>query len=113
MKLSSKIILATFNTSKSGKSFIRIDGDTMLVVNSNIATMIKAGEVEEVEFQAGSDLMDKADPTKVAFKTMQVKDFTTSRIHQLHEANKLIKAIKAFNDNRYKAAMKKLEGLTL
>lgn len=105
MKILGKVILATFNTSKSGKSLIRIDGDTMIVVNSNIGEMIKRGEVEEVEFQAGADLMDQADPNKVAFKTMNVKDFTQSALSKLQNANALCAAFDGVDQDKVTKAL--------
>ena len=105
MKYSAKLILATFNSSKSGKSLIKIEGDTMFVVNSNVAAMCKSGEISEVEFAEGTPLMDQADPSKVAFKTMQVKDFTESALNRIEQAKRFVDAAEGVDQDKFKAAI--------
>lgn len=113
MKKSSKLILATFNTSASGKSLIHIDGDTMYVVNSNVAEMLRKGEIDEVTFAAGADLMDRNEPTKVAFKTMQVTDFTESAATRLQRASAIVTAYDAIDTDKLTKALELAKTITI
>lgn len=112
MKYSAKFILAMFNRSKSGKSWVYVDGKTMYVISDAVYNMLKSGEVIEVEFAAGGDLMAD-DKVTVAFNTMKVKDWTESLASRAAAANKVIKTAESFNQAKYNATKKKLEGLTL
>lgn len=77
-KKSSAEVIALFNASTSGKSFIKVEGDTMFMVSKAVHNMCVEGKIKDIEFVAGQDLMDRDDATKVAFKTMNVKGFTPS-----------------------------------
>lgn len=113
MKYSAKFILAMFNKSKSGKSWIYVDGKTMYIISNAVYNMIVANNVTEVEFAKGEDLMDEADPTKLVFSTMKVKDWTESVTAKLAAKSAEIEAIEQFDQDRYAAAMKKLEGIVI
>lgn len=111
MKYSAKFILAMFNRSKSGKSWIYVDGDTMYVISDAVYNMIKNGDLVEVEFASGGDLNNE-DGT-LAFHTMKVKDWTESLASRAQAANKVIAAAESFDQAKYDAAKKKLEGLVI
>lgn len=105
MKLTAKVILATFNTSKSGKSLIRIEGDTMIIVNATVADMCRKGEIDEVTFTDGQPLMDQADPNKVVFNTKNVSDFKESAIARLQQANALCLAYDGVDEEKVSKAI--------
>lgn len=111
MKYGAKFIIAMFNKSKSGKSWIYVDNQTMYVISDSVYNMVKNGEITEIEFAAGGEL--KNDDGSLAFNTMKVKDWTESLASRAAAANKVIEAAESFDQAKYDAAKKKLEGLTL
>lgn len=111
MKYTAKFILAMFNKSKSGKSWVYVDGITMYVISDAVYNMLKSGDVVEVEFAIGGDL--KNEDGTLAFNTMKVKDWTESLASRATAANKVIDAAESFDQAKYDAAKKKLEGLVI
>jgi len=113
MKFSAKFILAMFNKSKSGKSWIYVDGVKMYIISDAVYQMLRNNEIVETEFSAAGDLTDEADPTKVVFNTFRVKDWVESAITRIEQANKLITAVAAFDNDAYIKAKKVAEGLVI
>lgn len=100
-----------FNASKSGKSYIYVDGNKMYVISVTVYNMVKSGQISEVEFAEGGDL--KNDDGTLAFNTMKVKDWTESVTAKLSRVTAEIEAIEAFDADRYAAAQEKLKGLVI
>lgn len=103
MKYSAKQLLVLFNASKSGKSMINVSGDTMSVVPVAVYNMAKAGEIDEIEMEAGDDL--KNEDGTVAFKTMKVKTFTESALAKLEKAKRFMVAADGFDSAKFTEIM--------
>lgn len=67
MKKSRIELLALFNKSKSGKSYLQIVGDQMFLVSEAIMEMVKSGKIDSLTFAKDGELLSEtepADPTK-------------------------------------------------
>ena len=56
MKKSRIELLSLFNKSKSGKSYLQIVGNQMLLVSEAIMNMVKAGDIESLTFEKDGEL---------------------------------------------------------
>ena len=105
MKYSAKQIIVLFNKSKSGKSYINVSDNLMTIIPATVYEMCKAGEIEEVETEAGADMMDETDPAKVAFKTEKVKTFTESALARLEKGKRFVEAAAGFDPEAFAKAL--------
>jgi len=111
MEYSAKFIIAMFNKSKSGKSWIYVDGQKMYILSDAVYHMARLGDIVDILFSPAGDL--KNDDGSVAFNTWRVKDWTESMTSKLRARMEEVEAIEAFDQERFNAAQAKLEGLTL
>lgn len=112
MKFTAKQIVALFNKSKSGKSFIKIDGTTMIIVNETVHNMCRLNEISEIEFVPGQPLMDQNDNTKKVFDTMNVGSYTESAISRLQNASALCIAYDGVDQEKVTKAIELAKTIT-
>lgn len=115
MKKTRAEILALFNRSTSGKSFINIADGIMFIITLALYEMVKSNDVVEVEFVEDGGTLDltATDGTVSKVKTAKVKTFTESRLVKLRTANEFIAEASKFDEAAYAAAMKKMEGVVI